>query len=324
MNNPNVFISYARKDSDVALAMDQWLRNKGARVLIDERDFIPGNDIEFEIVRCIKRAGKVVCIYSKNSAKRPYPELERKIAAELERADRKKKPLGRLIYFCVDKTKLPLEVKHRLAIIAKDLSFQEACEALWLAVLGKSKPPKEINLSIYSGETAPWNTSREQLELKKHQGIIWDHVMRYADSEKDKKRFRVWSDKMVASFNNQTDETLPVAIDRINYLLEEQERTFESEIDRLRELQNAHSSEEDLDLEDEGKFWGKAFSSLINSGLMLGAVYSLRYAEEKLRRTKRCVKEIELQGKHSMYIDTPSLIKKLVGIIMEPFDDRDR
>src|ERR1700730_9993319 len=81
---PTIFINYARADELSALAIDQWLRDRGARVLIDRRDFIPGNDLEAEIVRCISSSGKLVCIYSATSAQRPYPELERRIASALE------------------------------------------------------------------------------------------------------------------------------------------------------------------------------------------------------------------------------------------------
>ncbi len=108
---PTVFISYAWADELSALAIDQWLRNRGARVLIDRRDFLAGNDIEAEIVRCIQQAGKVICIYSANSANRPYPELERKIAAALEKQDANRaERRRRLIYFCIDDTALPRKI----------------------------------------------------------------------------------------------------------------------------------------------------------------------------------------------------------------------
>ena len=141
LKSPKVFISYAWADELSALAIDQWLRDHGARVLIDRRDFIPGNDIEAEIVRCVRDAGKVVCIYSKNSSNRPYPELERRITAALEKEKSKHR---RLIYFCIDDTPLPLDALSRLAIKAANMNFDSACEQLWCAILEESVPPKKL------------------------------------------------------------------------------------------------------------------------------------------------------------------------------------
>jgi hypothetical protein len=130
---PTVFISYAWADELSALAIDQWLRNRGARVLIDRRDFIPGNDIEAEIVRCIMASGKIVCLYSRNSASRPYPELERRITSALEKEDARLRNSSRrkLIYFAIDGTPLPTEALPRLAIRAEGMAFETACEELW-------------------------------------------------------------------------------------------------------------------------------------------------------------------------------------------------
>ena len=143
-----VFISYAWADEVSALAIDQWLRNHGARVLIDRRDFLPGNDIEAEIVRCVRKAGKVVCIYSRNSATRPYPELERRITAALEKQQvTRGKRARRLLYFCIDDTSLPMEALPRIAITASEMDFETACQELWRAILGKAAAPKQLNLS---------------------------------------------------------------------------------------------------------------------------------------------------------------------------------
>jgi len=156
-NTPTVFISYSWADELTALAMDQWLRDQGARVFIDRRDFIPGYDIEAEIVRCIKNTGKVVCIYSVNSANRPYPELERRIATSLEREIGARR---RLIYFCIDDTELPVEAKPRLAIKAADLEFEAACQELWRSILEEGAPPTQFNLSSFK-EKAPWKMTKD-------------------------------------------------------------------------------------------------------------------------------------------------------------------
>lgn len=148
----SVFISYSRLDQTTALALDQWLRNKGARVFLDQRDFIPGNDLESEIVRCIKQAGKVVCIYSQNSSNRPYIEFERRLSTALERQSLDNK--RRLIYFVIDETPLPDEASGRLHVMA-GRSFQDALLELWKGITDTSGEPKEIDLNQYE-LTPPW------------------------------------------------------------------------------------------------------------------------------------------------------------------------
>lgn len=190
-NTPKVFISYAWADELSALAIDQWLRNHGARVFIDRRDFIPGKDIEVEIVRCISEAGKVVCIYSKNSAHRPYPELERRIAAALDQGEGNKGTTRyrRLIYFCIDNTPLPLEALPRLAIKATNLDFESACEELWRAVLEKSAPPKELDLTMFK-DKPPWKmTKEEQEDVGK---AAWDAIYRIIDSQQSGSTLDRW------------------------------------------------------------------------------------------------------------------------------------
>ena len=81
---PRVFLSYAHADRESVQAVDQWLRDKGARVDIDERNFIAGRDIRDEILQWLRSAGKIICFYSKNSSTRYYPKLERRIVEEFE------------------------------------------------------------------------------------------------------------------------------------------------------------------------------------------------------------------------------------------------
>lgn len=183
LKKPKVFISYAWADELSALAIDQWLRNHGARVVIDRRDFIPGNDIEAEIVRCIRDAGKVVCIYSENSAKRPYPELERRIASALERDERSKGTAHRrLIYFCIDDSPLPLEALPRLAIKAANTDFDSACEELWRSILARSAPPKELDLARFK-DNPPWKMNKkEQDEYVKGIRLLDETVKELAKS----------------------------------------------------------------------------------------------------------------------------------------------
>jgi len=155
-----VFLSYAHADVESVVAIDQWLRNKGARVDLDERNFIAGRDIRDEIVRHVRRAGKVVCFFSKNSSDRYYPKLERRLSEELERELYSTgKPTTVLVYFRLDDTPLPSESAHRLAINAWNMGFEEACKELWRNLLERESEPRSISLSKYR-KSPPWKQEK--------------------------------------------------------------------------------------------------------------------------------------------------------------------
>lgn len=133
---PRVFLSYAHVDAESVRTVDQWLRDKGARVDIDERNFIASKDIRDEIVRWIREAGKVVCFYSLASQDRYYTKLERRIAEEVEMGLQKSdKNKSVLLYFRLDDTPLPTESSYRLAINAWQMGFEEACYELWRHII---------------------------------------------------------------------------------------------------------------------------------------------------------------------------------------------
>ena len=141
---PRVFLSYAHKDRESVMAVDQWLRDQDFRVDVDERDFIAGRDIRDEIVRCIQHAGKVVCFYSESSTDRYYTKLERRIVEEAEHEGASEKVM--LIYFRLDASPLPIESSFRLAVNAWRLSFSDACEALLRHLLETPGAPSRISL----------------------------------------------------------------------------------------------------------------------------------------------------------------------------------
>jgi hypothetical protein len=135
-NAPRVFMSYSWQDEEAVLAVDQWLRNHGVKVVIDRRDFLPGSDLYDQMVETIKGVDKVVIFYSQNSRDRPYTTLERRIAQEVEiqsNSEEENKIL--LIYFQLDDENLPTEVSHRLSIRARGRGFEEVCQKLLDAVM---------------------------------------------------------------------------------------------------------------------------------------------------------------------------------------------
>jgi hypothetical protein len=153
---PRLFLSYAHADKEAVLAVDQWLRDKGARVDLDERDFVAGGDIRDEITRCVEAAGKVICFYSESSANRYYTKLERRLVEEREqRVHSEEGHKILLVYFRLDNTPLPPESSFRLAVNAFDSSFRAACEDLWRHVLELPAEPRRIDLSKYETKP-PW------------------------------------------------------------------------------------------------------------------------------------------------------------------------
>jgi hypothetical protein len=154
---PRVFLSYAHVDEEAVLAVDQWLRDRGARVDIDKRNFVAGYDLREEILRCIAEAGKVVVFYSSGSEGRYYTKLERRIVEEREakQHDARSGRAAILVYFRLDETSLPGDSSHRLAINAWQMGFDDACRELWRHLAERPGEAKQIDLTKYR-KRAPW------------------------------------------------------------------------------------------------------------------------------------------------------------------------
>jgi hypothetical protein len=148
---PRVFLSYAWADKDAVLAVDQWLRDKGARVIIDDRNFIAGESIRGEILRWINEAGVIVCFVSSNSKDRPYPDLEREIAETLRIKGR-----SRVIYFSLDDTIIDIVQEGRLYVPGHRLVFDEACETLWSGIKESVRPAKAVDLRKFRSIGTDW------------------------------------------------------------------------------------------------------------------------------------------------------------------------
>ena len=159
---PCVFLSYTRTDSPQVFAVDEWLRGKGIKVFLDERDFFSGQNIRNEILRCIELADIIVCFLSKDSKDRPYPRLEREIANNL-RIEGK----SRVIYFKLDDTKIDIEHEHRLYITGHQLTFEESCEKLYQGIIRYTKPAQPFNIE-------PFIDAKEN----------WTKILRSEDNEK--------------------------------------------------------------------------------------------------------------------------------------------
>lgn len=148
---PRVFLSYAWNDKDMVLAVDQWLRDKGARVILDERNFTAGENIREEILRWIQEAGVVVCFVSRDSSERHYPRLEREIAETLRGTSG-----TRVIYFNLDDTVLDVIQGGRLYVPGHKLTFEAACEKLWQGIKRTVQPPSAVDLSSFKSAGKDW------------------------------------------------------------------------------------------------------------------------------------------------------------------------
>ena len=134
-----IFISYAWKDIEKANKIDQWLRDKGILVDRDSRSFIPGKLLSEEIANTIKKADKVLVLYSINSKDRDWTIFEREIARHLEAISKK----NLLIYLQLDETPLPKYDPNRIAVKTKDRKLKDIGEDLLRGILSiESKPQK--------------------------------------------------------------------------------------------------------------------------------------------------------------------------------------
>jgi hypothetical protein len=134
---PSVFLSYAWADSAKVDKLDQWLRDRGVRVLRDRDSFTAGWTIPDNIRRGIATADKVVAVFSANSRDRDWPLLERTIAEEIEIR------LGRpvLIYLRLDDSPLPAHDLTRLAIAGSRKTLKEIGAEILHALTGSALEP---------------------------------------------------------------------------------------------------------------------------------------------------------------------------------------
>ena len=150
-----VFISYAWANSDVVLAIDQWLRNKGLSTKIDKRDFFAGSRIKDEISRTMKESNVVLIFHSQVSKTKPWVEFEQELADDIQmsaKVEGKNPP--RIIYLVMDGTPLPnISAENRLAIMAKGKRFELVCEELYHHILQIPRNSDSIDLSKWENYT---------------------------------------------------------------------------------------------------------------------------------------------------------------------------
>ena len=156
--SPKVFISYTWRDEETAVAVDQWLRNHGVKVVIDRRDFIPGSDLYNNIASAIEDSDKVIFIYSKNSSDRHYTLLERRMTQQREAREHSAgNKVIVMIFLCIDDQPLPPEWSHRLAVFAKGKGFVEVCQELLAAILERPRarrPDRPLTVRLESSLVA--------------------------------------------------------------------------------------------------------------------------------------------------------------------------
>src|SRR5262245_36623755 len=118
---PTVFLSYAWRDSLRVNKLDQWLRDRGVRVIRDIDSFSAGSNIKANIRKSILSADKVVAVYSKQSKNRDWPAFEHQLAEEIEGFV--KSPV--LIYLRLDNTPLKAHDPLRIALEARGKTLKQ-------------------------------------------------------------------------------------------------------------------------------------------------------------------------------------------------------
>src|SRR5579864_122857 len=72
----DVFLSYSSKDKEAVRDLDKRLGADGLRVWLDEREFLPGDNIRARIISGLERSRRVVLVHSQNGACSEWVELE--------------------------------------------------------------------------------------------------------------------------------------------------------------------------------------------------------------------------------------------------------
>ena len=146
--NSKVFISYAWTNSDVILAIDQWLRNKNINTKLDKRDFFAGSRIRDEIMRTMQECDVILLFYSRQAKDRPWLQFEQEFAKDIEMdARQKNKTPPRIIYVVLDDTPLPhISDKQKIAIAAKGKHFELVCEEIYHHILQLPRITKNVDL----------------------------------------------------------------------------------------------------------------------------------------------------------------------------------
>jgi TIR domain-containing protein len=126
----SIFISYSSADRERVNKIDQWLRDKGLRVVRDCQFFVAGTTIQENIVRAVAHSDKILAILSSSSRDRDWPRFERELAEQVEA----KLGTSVLVYLCLDEASLPAYDSTRLAIYSKGKTLKQVGEAILHAV----------------------------------------------------------------------------------------------------------------------------------------------------------------------------------------------
>lgn len=117
----SLFLSYAWADETPVGKLDQWLRDRGVRVIRDQHWFVSGQTLPTNITNAVATSDKVLAVYSKHSIDRDWPRVELALAEQVEA----RTGTQFLLYLRLDESPLPQHDHHRLAISAGGRPLRE-------------------------------------------------------------------------------------------------------------------------------------------------------------------------------------------------------
>jgi hypothetical protein len=126
---PNLFISYARQDTDSARSLVKALREKNIVGWLDNADIASGEAVSSAVRDALKRSSVVIVLLSKNALQSQWVQFEIGAAEALE-----KKIIPIILSSDVSQDELPDILRHRSWIDGRDRPLEDVARDVKRAV----------------------------------------------------------------------------------------------------------------------------------------------------------------------------------------------
>jgi tetratricopeptide (TPR) repeat protein len=132
--HPMAFISYAHVEEGLVRKLDRHLRRLGCRIRADYDAFVPGKDLEGEILRVMDECPNYVIAWSRAYRDRPYTRHELRLIRDLTAPERREGRSALLV--ALDNTPYPDDLQHLLMMRADGRSPRELARQVRRALGG--------------------------------------------------------------------------------------------------------------------------------------------------------------------------------------------